>query len=71
MPENNQNENFNILAIKDRKPIIPSEKEIINNNRARSAKLRFAIKIHDHSFQFKRSYLNLEKYFQLEEAMHA
>ena len=71
LPENNQNENFNILAIKDRKPIIPSEKEIINNNRARSAKLRFAIKIHDHSFQFKRSYLNLEKYFQLEEAVHA
>ena len=71
LPENNQNENFNILAIKDRKPIIPSEKEIINNNRARSAKLRFAIKIHDHSFQFKRSCLNLEKYFQLEEAVHA
>jgi 16S rRNA (cytosine1402-N4)-methyltransferase len=71
LPENNENDNFNILEIKNRKPIIASEKEIKNNNRARSAKLRCATKIKDHSFQFKRSYLNLEKYFQLEEVMHA
>ena len=71
LPENNENENFNILEIKDRKPIIASEKEIKNNNRARSAKLRCATKVQDHSFEFKRSYLNLEKYFQLEEVMHA
>ena len=60
-----------ILEVKDRKPIIASEKETKNNNRARSAKLRYAIKIQDHSFEFKRSHLNLEKYFQLEEVMHA
>ena len=71
LPENNQNENFNILDIKSRKPIIASEKEVKKNNRARSAKLRFAIKIKDNSFEFKRSYLNLEKYFQLEEAIYA
>ena len=71
LPQNNENENFNILEIKDRKPTIASEKEIKNNNRARSAKLRCATKVQDHSFQFKRSYLNLEKYFQLEEVMHA
>jgi 16S rRNA (cytosine1402-N4)-methyltransferase len=71
LPESNEIENFNILEVKDRKPIIASEKETKNNNRARSAKLRFAIKIQDHSFEFKRSYLNLEKYFQLEEVMHA
>jgi len=71
LPQNNQNENFNILEIKDRKPTIASEKEIKNNNRARSAKLRCATKVQDHSFEFKRSYLNLEKYFQLEEVMHA
>ena len=71
LPESNKNENFNILEIKNRKPIIASEKETKNNNRARSAKLRCATKIHDHSFEFKRSYLNLEKYFQLEEVMHA
>lgn len=71
LPQNNENENFNILEIKDRKPIIASEKEIKNNNRARSAKLRCAIKVQDHSFEFKRSYLNLERYFQLEEVMHA
>jgi len=71
LPENSENENFNILEIKDRKPTIASEKEIKNNNRARSAKLRCATKIQDHSFEFKRSYLNLEKYFQLEEVMHA
>jgi 16S rRNA (cytosine1402-N4)-methyltransferase len=71
LPENNENGNFNILEIKNRKPIIASEKEIKNNNRARSAKLRCATKIKDHSFEFKRSYLNLEKYFQLEEVMHA
>lgn len=71
LPENKQNENFNILEIKSRKPIIASEKEIKKNNRARSAKLRFAIKIKDNSFEFKRSYLNLEKYFQLEEAIYA
>jgi 16S rRNA (cytosine1402-N4)-methyltransferase len=71
LPENNENDNFNILEIKNRKPIIASEKEIKNNNRARSAKLRCATKIKDHSFEFKRSYLNLEKYFQLEEVMHA
>ncbi len=71
LPQNNENENFNILEIKDRKPTIASEKEIKNNNRARSAKLRFATKVQDHSFEFKRSYLNLEKYFQLEEVMHA
>ena len=71
LPQNNENENFNILEIKDRKPTIASEKEIKNNNRARSAKLRCATKVEDHSFEFKRSYLNLEKYFQLEEVMHA
>ena len=71
LPQNNENENFNILEIKDRKPTIASEKEIKNNNRARSAKLRCATKVQDHSFEFKRSYLNLEKYFQLEEVMHA
>jgi 16S rRNA (cytosine1402-N4)-methyltransferase len=71
LPENNENDNFNILEIKNRKPIIASEKEIKNNNRARSAKLRCATKIKDLSFEFKRSYLNLEKYFQLEEVMHA
>ena len=71
LPENNENDNFNILEIKNRKPIIASEKEIKNNNRARSAKLRCATKIKDHSFEFKRSYLNLEKYFQLEEVIHA
>ncbi|MEY4343759.1 MAG: hypothetical protein RI970_452 [Pseudomonadota bacterium] len=71
LPESIKNENFNILEIKNRKPIIASEKETKNNNRARSAKLRCATKIHDHSFEFKRSYLNLEKYFQLEEVMHA
>jgi 16S rRNA (cytosine1402-N4)-methyltransferase len=71
LPESNENENLNILEIKDRKPIIASEKETRNNNRARSAKLRYAIKIQDHSFEFKRSHLNLEKYFQLEEVMHA
>jgi 16S rRNA (cytosine1402-N4)-methyltransferase len=71
LPESNENENLNILEIKNRKPIIASEKETRNNNRARSAKLRYAIKIQDHSFEFKRSHLNLEKYFQLEEVMHA
>jgi 16S rRNA (cytosine1402-N4)-methyltransferase len=71
LPESNENENLNILEVKDRKPIIASEKETKNNNRARSAKLRSAIKIQDHSFEFKRSHLNLEKYFQLEEVMHA
>lgn len=71
LPQNNENENFNILEIKSRKPTIASEKEIKNNNRARSAKLRFATKVQDHSFEFKRSYLNLEKYFQLEEVLHA
>ena len=71
LPESIKNENFNILEIKNRKPIIASEKETKNNNRSRSAKLRCATKIHDHSFEFKRSYLNLEKYFQLEEVMHA
>jgi 16S rRNA (cytosine1402-N4)-methyltransferase len=71
LPESNKNENFNILEIKNRKPIIASEKETKNNNRARSAKLRSATKIQDNSFEFKRSYLNLEKYFQLEEVIHA
>lgn len=71
LPESNENENLNILEVKDRKPIIASEKETRNNNRARSAKLRYATKIQDHSFEFKRSHLNLEKYFQLEEVMHA
>ena len=71
LPESNENENLNILEVKDRKPIIASEKETKNNNRARSAKLRYAIKFQDHSFEFKRSHLNLEKYFQLEEVMHA
>jgi 16S rRNA (cytosine1402-N4)-methyltransferase len=71
LPENKQNENFNILEIKSRKPIVASEKEVKKNNRARSAKLRFATKIKDNSFEFKRSYLNLEKYFQLEEAIYA
>ena len=71
LPQNNENENFKILEIKNRKPTIASEKEIKNNNRARSAKLRYATKVQDHLFEFKRSYLNLEKYFQLEEVMHA
>ena len=71
LPESNENENLNILEVKYRKPIVASEKETRNNNRARSAKLRYAIKIQDHSFEFKRSHLNLEKYFQLEEVMHA
>ena len=71
LPQNNEKENFNTLEIKDRKPTIASEKEIKNNNRARSAKLRCATKVQDHSFEFKRSYLNLEKYFQLEEVMYA
>ena len=71
LPEGNVSKNFNILEIKNRRPIIASEKETKNNNRARSAKLRCATKIQDHSFEFKRSYLNLEKYFQLEEVFHA
>lgn len=71
LPENNQNENFNILNIVSRKPVVASEKEVKKNNRARSAKLRYAIKIKDNSFEFKRSSLNLEKYFQLEEAIYA
>lgn len=71
LPEGNVSKNFNILEIKNRRPIIASEKETKNNNRARSAKLRCATKIKDHSFEFKRSYLNLEKYFQLEEVLHA
>ena len=71
LPENKQNEDFNILTVKDRKPINASVEEIKNNNRARSAKLRSAIKTQDRSFEFKRSYLNLEKYFELEEAIHA
>ena len=71
LPEGNVSKNFNILEIKNRRPIIASEKETKNNNRARSAKLRCATKIQDQSFEFKRSYLNLEKYFQLEEVLHA
>jgi len=71
LPENKQNEDFNILKVKNRKPINASAEEIKNNNRARSAKLRSAIKVQDHLFEFKRSYLNLEKYFELEEAIHA
>ena len=71
LPEGNVSKNFNILEIKNRRPIIASEKETKNNNRARSAKLRCATKTQDHSFEFKRSYLNLEKYFQLEEVLHA
>ena len=71
LPESNKNEDFNILKINDRKPITASSEEIKNNNRARSAKLRFAVKTQDRSFEFKRSNLNLEKYFQLEEAIHA
>ena len=71
LPEGNVSKNFNILEIKNRRPIIASEKETKNKNRARSAKLRCATKIQDHSFEFKRSYLNLEKYFQLEEVLHA
>ena len=71
LPEGNVSKNFNILEIKNRRPIIASVKETKNNNRARSAKLRCATKIQDHSFEFKRSYLNLEKYFQLEEVLHA
>ena len=71
LPEGNVSKNFNILEIKNRRPLIASEKETKNNNRARSAKLRCATKIQDHSFEFKRSYLNLEKYFQLEEVLHA
>ena len=71
LPENNNRQYFSILDIKNKKPLIASEKEIKNNNRARSAKLRSAIKIQDQHFEFKRSYLNLEKYFQLEEIVHA
>jgi len=66
-----EKEILKLKEVKDRKPIIASEKETRNNNRARSAKLRYAIKIQDHSFEFKRSHLNLEKYFQLEEVIHA
>jgi len=35
------------LKIITRKPIVPSEEKLINNNRARSAKLRIAEKINE------------------------
>jgi 16S rRNA (cytosine1402-N4)-methyltransferase len=36
-----------VLKVITRKPIVPSEEELIRNNRARSAKLRIAEKIKD------------------------
>ena len=45
LPENAKKNN--ILALREKKPILPSEKEIKKNKPSRSAKLRYAIKISD------------------------
>jgi 16S rRNA (cytosine1402-N4)-methyltransferase len=71
LPENERGNEFNLLKINSRKPIMASLEEIKNNNRSRSAKLRFATKIKDFEFDFKRKNLNLEKYFDIEDKVHA
>ena len=51
----------NLFKVINKKPIIPSDKEIVENISSRSAKLRFAIKKEDFN-DFETDILNKFKY---------
>ena len=59
LPENKKKNN--ILKLKEKKPILPSEKEIKTNKPSRSAKLRYAFKISDDK-NFEEEILKTFKY---------
>ena len=59
LPENKKKNN--ILKLKEKKPILPSEKEIKINKPSRSAKLRYALKISDDKI-FEEEILKTFKY---------
>lgn len=55
------------LEIFQKKPILPSDKEIVKNPSSRSAKLRSVVKINKPLSILLRKELNMEEYFKLEE----
>jgi len=59
MPE--QDKKVNLLKLIKKKPILPSQKEIIENAPSRSAKLRYAIKTKDF-YEFETDILDKFKY---------
>ena len=62
------NENkSNLFRLLSRKPLIPNKKEIKQNTRSRSAKLRYAIR-NDNSFFYPKAFKKkFERYFKIEE----
>jgi 16S rRNA (cytosine1402-N4)-methyltransferase len=71
LPESENKKNTNIIKLINKKVLIPSKKELEKNNRSRSAKLRSVIKINDINFKIDRSFLNFEKFFEIEENCYA
>jgi 16S rRNA (cytosine1402-N4)-methyltransferase len=71
LPESENKKNSNIIKLINKKVLIPSKKELEKNNRSRSAKLRSVIKINDINFKIDRSFLNFEKFFEIEENCYA
>ena len=59
----------NLFTVKNKKPLIPERKEIIFNNRSRSAKLRFAIR-NNNKFFFPEEFVKkFEKFSKIERSI--
>ena len=67
IPTIHQDKKNTFLEKTSNKAIKPSEKEVISNPRARSAKLRSAMKMGNELLEIDRRALKMEKLFQLEE----
>ena len=65
LPPNNNK--FGLFRLLLKKPLTPNEKEISQNIRCRSAKLRYAIRNNNSFFSFKEFKKKFENYFQIEE----
>ena len=57
----------NLFRLLSKKPLIPNKKEIKQNTRSRSAKLRYAIR-NDNSFFYPKEFKKkFERYFKIDE----
>ena len=67
LPKNNNQKNLNLFTKISKKALRPEQKEIIENIRSRSAKLRFAVRNNNSFFYSEEIKKKFENYIKIEE----